>query len=274
MTSIKFNQRKTIQRINLYIALISLAIVFAFPIFWLIFGAVKSNSDVFNSFVLIPAELQITNVELALQQDGFIPATLRSLFLSITYTVLSVFSSAIAGYAFARHRARGKRILFIILISTLLMPQTVTVIPQFVIFAKLDFIGTFYPWIFWGLSGVAWQIFLFRQFFAGFPSDLEDAAELDGCNRIQTLFLIFIPNSVSVLMVAGILAFNQVWGDYFTQTLLLTPATETLAMYVQDMRSSPSITFASAVLYALPPIILFIVAQRHIVRGVVTSGLR
>ena len=204
-------------------------------------------------------------------------ALLNSLTIAISFTALSTASAALAGFAFARHRVWWKNAVFLLVLSTLMVPWIVTMIPQFVIFYRLHLINTPWPWVLWGIQGTPLQIFLFRQFYASFPRELEDAAAIDGSGRLRIFWDIFVPNSKPIIAVASVWAFILVWGDYLTQDLffLLDP-NGTLLTRITDVLPAgtgalPSVPLA---LYALPPILFFVFAQRYITQSVVTTGIK
>jgi len=204
-------------------------------------------------------------------------ALFNSLVIATAFTVLSTASAALAGFAFARRRVWWKNVVFLFVLSTLMVPWIVTMIPQYVIFYRLHLINTPWPWLLWGLQGTPLQIFLFRQFYATFPRELEDAAAIDGSGRLRIFWDIFVPNSKPVIAVASVWAFILVWGDYLTQDLffvgdrngtLLTRVTDTLSAGDGTLSTLP------LALYAIPPIVFFVITQRYITQTLVTTGIR
>jgi multiple sugar transport system ATP-binding protein len=204
-------------------------------------------------------------------------ALVNSLTIAISFTVLSTASAALAGFAFARHRVWWKNVVFLFVLSTLMVPWIVTMIPQFVIFYRLHLINTPWPWVLWGIQGTPLQIFLFRQFYASFPRELEDAAAIDGSGRLRIFWDIFVPNSKPIIAVTAVWGFILVWGDYLTQDLffLLDP-NGTLLTRITDVLPSTTQTFPTLplALYALPPIVFFLFVQRYITQSVVRTGIK
>jgi multiple sugar transport system permease protein len=188
------------------------------------------------------------------------------------------------GFAFARLDAPGKGKLFGIIISLLMVPGIVTIIPQFVIFAKLGLTNSYWPWLLWGISASPFHIFLFRQFFTGIPKELEDAAEVDGAAPFRIFWQIFLPNAKAALATSFILNFVYVWGDWLAPVIYLDDAKTTLAVklatptYVNPGDPTGhllvTITLAAAIIYTIPPVIMFFIAQKSIMEGVVTTGLK
>jgi len=227
-----------------------------------------------------PTRWQPENYKAAVTMFPYFRYAGHSLFLGLSHTILTVVTSAMAGFAFARINVSARDRLFTIIIAMLIVPGIVVQIPQFIIFARLKLTGTWWPWILWGLAGSPFYIFMFRQFFSGFPRELEDAAEIDGCGPFRTFWSVFVPNAKPAMATASILNFASVWGDYVNPFLFLKDANTTLAVKLQTGYLSPhgelltTIVLAGAVLYVLPLVIAFFLGQRHILEGVVTSGLQ
>jgi multiple sugar transport system permease protein len=212
-----------------------------------------------------------------LAQADWGTALFNSLAIAISFTALSTASAALAGFAFARHRVWWKNVVFLFVLSTLMVPWIVTMIPQFVVFYRLHLVDTPWPWVLWGIQGTPLQIFLFRQFYAGFPRELEDAAAIDGSGRLRIFWDIFVPNSKPVIAVAAVWAFILVWGDYLTQDLffLLDSNGGTLLTRITDsVGFDGSVATLSLALYALPPILFFALVQRFITQSVVRTGIK
>jgi multiple sugar transport system permease protein len=254
------------------------ATVFALPLMWVVVTSLKTQSE--YGTALLPATLQFSNYRLALVLVDFTKYATNSLVLSGSYTVIVVLVSALVGYGFARHRAPGRSRLFVLVLATLMVPNLVLFVPQFVMFARLELTNTYWPWILWALGGSPFSIFLFRQFFAGFPRELDDAAEVDGAGPLRIFFQIYLPNAGPALAASAIFMFLWVWGDYLYPVLLLREDSTTLAVRMSsaytDPRGNPlqTITMAGVVLYVVPLILFFAFANRFIVRGIVTTGIK
>jgi len=251
------------------------------PILWLLITSLKQPTEYLSYPIkLLPATPQWANYADALTRIPFLRYARNTLILALSFSVLTVVTSALAGFAFARIPAPGRNGLFTIVVALLIVPNIVTLIPQFVVFARLHLTNTYWPWILWGLSASPFHIFLFRQFFSTFPKELEDAAEVDGCGAFRIFWQIFLPNATPALATSFIFCFVWVWGDYFTPLIYLSDANTTLAVKLStgyvDPKGNPLIptTLAACVLYTLPLIVMFFLGQRYIMKGVVTSGLK
>ena len=257
------------------------AFVFILPIIWLVLGSFKVDAELRSFPVQIfPGAFRWSNYVEAFTAIPYLTYMVRSFLLALTYAVLTVFSSAFVGFGFARHNVPGRNQLFLVVVAMMIVPQIVTIIPQYILYSRYGIINTYWPWILWGLSAAPFHIFLFRQFFMSFPKELEEAAELDGCNRFQVFRRIFLPNARAPMIVTFIFAFSWVWGDFFTQSLFLSSENATLAMRLASAYTNPqgypiySLTMAGAVMYSLPLILIFFMAQKYFVEGIVTTGIK
>jgi ABC-type glycerol-3-phosphate transport system permease component len=174
----------------------------------------------------------------------------------------------------------GSKQLFSIVIAMLIVPGIVILIPQFVMFARLKLTNSYWPWILGALGGAPYYIFFFRQFFLNFPKELEEAAEVDGCGPFRIYWQIFMPNAKPVIATVMIFAFNGVWSDYLMPLIYLNANKTLLGVAMAKAFRDPqgndlrTISMAANVIYVLPLIIVFFFAQKHILKGAVTSGLK
>jgi multiple sugar transport system permease protein len=257
------------------------AVLLIAPILWLLLSSLKADSEFMRYPIeLLPSNPQFHNYVEAVTRVPFFRYALNSTLITLVYSTLTVITSALAGFAFARLEAPGRSRLFGVVVALLMVPQIVYIIPQFVLFSRLGLPNTIWPWVLWGLAASPFHIFLFRQFFLSFPKELEDAAEVDGCSLLRMFWQIFLPNARAVLAVSFILNFIQVWDDWFTQLIFLNGDNVTLAValakaYVDD-NGYPLITVsvAASVLYTIPLVIIFALAQKHIMEGYITTGIR
>jgi multiple sugar transport system permease protein len=274
-------RRHTIRAVSSYAVLVLMLGVITLPALWLLLTSLKQPTEYLSyPITVLPARPQWGNYAEALTRLPFFRYAGNTLFLALAYSVPTVLTSALAGFAFARIAAPGRGALFAIVVALLIVPQIVTLIPQFVVFSRLNLTNTYWPWILWGLSASPFHIFMFRQFFSAFPRDLEDAAEVDGCSPFRVFWQIFLPNASPVLATSFIFCFGWVWGDWFTPLIYLSDANTTLGVKLAtgyaDPQGHPLVptTLAACVLYTLPLLVLFFMGQKYIVRGVVTSGLK
>lgn len=265
----------------MYIVIMGLTVFFLGPFVWLVLAALKTPVE-WSSLptTILPEHAQWRNFADAITQMDFMAYAWNSLMLSTIYSVLITLTSAAVGFGFARHRAPGKKALFMILLSTMMIPQILTLLPTYVMFSRVGLVNTYWPWVLWGLAGSPYLIFLFRQFFAAIPKDLEEAALMDGAGWFRIFATIFLPLSRPVLITSFLLSFTWTWGDYIAPALLLdidhTTLSVAITAWYQDPNGNviPTLQAAAAVLYILPVLMIFFVAQRYFVRSAVTSGVK
>lgn len=264
-----------------YILILLLAVFFIGPFLWLVLAALKTPAE-WASFPIqiLPEQAQWNNFVDALTQMDFLGYARNSLLVATIYSVLITLSSAAVGFGFARLRAPGKRGLFLVLLSTMMIPQILTLLPTYILFSRIGLVDTYWPWVLWGLAASPYMVFLFRQFFASIPKELEDAAIMDGAGWLRIFVQIFLPLSRPVLITSFLLSFTWTWGDYIAPALLLDIDSTTLAVAItawyQDPNGNviPTIQAAAAVLYILPVLAIFFFAQRYFVRSTVSSGVK
>ncbi|MDR7158385.1 carbohydrate ABC transporter permease [Arthrobacter sp. BE255] len=264
----------------LVILLVVCAILFL-PVLWLVLTSLKPADQLTSDPITwIPSPMQFQNFVEATTVQPFWAYAANSLFLSTVSGALTTISSALVGYGFARLHGKGKNVLFGILVAMMMTPPIITLIPTYLLFAKVGLVGTYWPWVLWGMAGVPYLIFLYRQFFAQLPRELEEAAILDGCGRLRIFAQIFLPLSKPVIITAFVLSFNGVWGDFIAPKLLLNQDNTTLAVavttgYVNE-KGFPlnNLLAAGSVLYVIPVLIMFFFVQRSYVRGFATSGMK
>ncbi|MBE3561851.1 MAG: carbohydrate ABC transporter permease [Ktedonobacteraceae bacterium] len=275
------NRGRRLSAAGTYLFLLVLVILFISPFLWLVITALKTPTEL-SAFPVrfLPEQPAWENFVQAFTSINFPAYAANSLILSTIYATLVTLSSALVGFGFARLRAPGKRFLFFIVLSTMMLPHIVTLIPTYVIFARLGLVDTYWPWALWGLGASPFLVFLFRQFFSALPPELEEAAIIDGCGYGRIFWQMFLPLSIPAIVTALLLSFTSVWGDFITPLLLLSPENTTLAVamaggYV-DAHGNALITLQAAgtLLYIIPEVVIFFFAQRYFVRGIVTSGIK
>ncbi len=271
--------------VALYVALIVLAVIFMFPFFWTVSSSFKAPYEIL-AFppVIFPAVPQWHNYVRVFELSPFARWIGNTLFVVVLATTGVVLSASVVAYSFARFNYRGKNVLFLITLGTMMLPAQVTLIPQFILFNKLGFVNTLYPlWVTQWFGGGAFFIFLLRQFFMTLPRDLDEAALIDGANRFRILWNVLIPLCIPALATVAIISFIENWGDYLTPLIYLNRQTRfTLALGHSFFRNYPEtgglpqqhLLMAASVMTTIPPIALFFSAQRYFVRGIVLSGIK
>lgn len=252
-----------------------------FPFLWMVSSSLKSQLEIFNyppNWIPNPPRFQ--NYVDAMTFRPF-PLYLRnSLAIAILNVIAVVSSSSLCAYGFARIRFWGRDFWFGIVIATLLLPNIVTLVPQFIIFTKLGWVNSILPLtipLFFG--GGAFNIFLLRQFFRTIPEELADAARIDGCSEFGIYWRIMLPLSRPALITVSIFTFLAAWNDLIGPLVYLrTPETYTVAIGLAQFRGAMTtrwdLQMAAAAIMVIPVIVLFFFAQRYFIKGIVMTGLK
>jgi len=276
--------RKYLSRGLWHLLAIILVVLVLLPIYWMIAVSLKEPATVSRYPVEFwPAKPLWANY-LEVWRRANVPRYMfNSVYLSTVYTILCVWFSALAGYGFSRFRVGIKKPLFTIVMATMIMPPMIFTIPHFLMFYKLKLLNSYWPWVFYGLAGSSFHIFLFRQFFSSIPLELEDAAALDGCSPFGTFLRIIVPNSQTAFAAGAIFAFQWTWSDYLLPRLFLQEAKFTMSVALSiglhppfrpDYAKDFPVELAGAVYYVLPLALIFFLAQKFIIKGVITTGLK
>lgn len=264
-----------------YGLLIFVALLMLFPFFWLVSSSLKAQLDIFTyPPKWIPNPIIWQNYVDAMTFRPFGLYLRNSLAIAALNVTAVVFTSSLCAYGLARIRFWGRNLWFSIVIATLLLPNIVTLVPQFIIFTRLGWINTILPLtvpIFFG--GGAFNIFLLRQFFRTIPEELADAARIDGCSEFGIYWRIMMPLSRPALITVGIFTFLASWNDLIGPLVYLrSPDTYTVAIGLAQFRGAMTtrwdLQMAAATMMILPVVILFFLAQRHFIKGIVMTGLK
>jgi multiple sugar transport system permease protein len=208
---------------------------------------------------------------------------LRGLFntlsIAIPSTLGGLLTASFAGFAFAKLRFPGRDQLFALLMSTMMLPAIVTLIPQFLGFARIGWVDTYWPLIVPGAMGTALATFMMRQYFKTIPDEVIEAAALDGANPLQTFAMIILPLAKPALVTLGVFGLKGAWNDYFGPLIYIaSPEKMTIQQMIAGTQNAyggePGVLMAGATLAMLPLVVLFLFAQRVFVEGISTTGLK
>ncbi|MDI3315817.1 MAG: carbohydrate ABC transporter permease [Mycobacterium sp.] len=260
-----------------YAALIGIAWCALFPILWALSGSLKNEGEVAEP-TLLPAHPQWSNYAEVFRLMPFWRMFFNTVLYAGCVTAGQVFFCSLAGYAFARLQFRGRDTLFVLYLGTLMVPLTVTVIPQFILMRILGWTDTPWAMIIPGLFGSAFGTYLMREFFRTLPADLEEAAILDGCSPWQIYWRILLPHAKPAVMVLAVLTWVSMWNDFLWPLLMIQRnSLATLTLGLVRMRGEYvarwPVLMAASMLILVPLIILYAVAQRAFIRGIAVTGL-
>lgn len=261
-----------------YIVLIAGGIAFLYPFIWMISASLRNLQEIAVSGMNIwPENWRWENYAEALTAFPFGRYLLNSFITTILPIVGTVFSCSLIGYAFARLRVKGSGLLFVLVLSTMLLPGEVTMIPQFILFKNLGMLDSLYPLIIPAFFGSPFYIFLLRQFYSRLPVGLEEAAIIDGCGYFKIWRTIFLPLSKPALMAVGVMVFMGSWNNFMGPLIYINSdkwktLTLGLAGFQGTYATSTNLLMAAAVVIILPCIILFFAAQKAFMEGLTFSG--
>lgn len=273
-------RQRRITGLVIYNALmVLLCLVIIYPLIWTIFSSFKTNQQIFSEspINLIPRPFTTDNYQKLLTIYDVPLMVFNGLYLAIVIPVLSMLTSSMAAYALARLRFRGRNVIFLLLISTMMIPGYVTLIPNFAIMVKLKLLNSHWALILRSaLSGSATSIFLFRQFFLSIPRDLENAAIVDGCSWPGVFFRIIMPNSKPAIATVIILSFRSTWNSFLWPQLVLQTDrlwTWTLVLKIlSESETNQAVLLAGSVISILPILIIYLACQKYFVNSQVSAG--
>jgi multiple sugar transport system permease protein len=273
-------QHLDLYRVATYVALIGLALLFVAPFVWMLSTSLKTGPH----SIAVPPEwfpdpIVWKNYPEALDKINFWVSLRNTLFYAIPSVVGTVISCSLVAYGFARIQWPGRDVVFVLLLSTMMLPGQVTFIPLFVIYAKLGWVGTFLPLIIPTFLGNPFFIFLLRQFFLGIPRELSDAARIDGASELRILRTIIVPLSTPALITVGLFTFIDKWTDFFGPRVYLSdPDQYPLSIAIQTFQAAHKtdwpLSMAASTVITLPLVIIYFFAQRKFIQGITLTGIK
>jgi multiple sugar transport system permease protein len=269
-----------VKKILVYVLLLFFSLLFMAPLFWAVTTALKSQSELYLfPPKWIPSVWKFSNFAEAWNIQPFNLFLKNTLLITVLSTLGQLISCTLVAYGFARFQFKGRDFLFLVVLATMMIPWEVTMIPQYMLFNLLEWINTLKPLIVPSFFGSAYFIFLLRQFILTIPRELDEAATIDGANKLTVLTRIIVPLMGPSLILVAVFQVMGCWNDYLGPLIFLNDQTKytlTLGlsqfkgMYGVDMQSIMSIT----VLISIPPLAIFFFAQRYIVGGIATTGIK
>jgi len=274
-------QRALIRRAIAYIVLILGSLAMIGPFAWMVSTSLKQEGSVFIfPPVWIPHPVRWDNYVTLFSLVPFGNAFVNSIIVATAATVGQVLSASLAAYAFARLRFRGRNVLFIIFLATMMVPSQVTLIPTFILFRAVGWINTLLPLTVPAFFGSAFGIFLLRQFFLTLPRELFEAAVIDGASPPHMYWRLALPLAKPALATFGVFVFMGAWNDLITPAIYINDMSKmTLPLVLAEFNNAfgadyTAHTMAGAVLSVLPLLIAFLLAQKSFVQGITLTGLK
>ncbi|WP_067621000.1 carbohydrate ABC transporter permease [Alicyclobacillus acidiphilus] len=271
--------RKPIARWVMILVTVVGALIMVFPAIWMLSASLQSNNQISQyPPSLMPHPFTLEGYLKGLTVLPFVRYFFNTACIAVLSSIGGVLSSSLAGFAFARLRFRGKNILFVCVLSGLMIPYAVVMIPQYLLFKHLGWIDTYYPLIVPAWFGLPFLIFLFRQFFAGIPNELFEAARIDGCGFPGLYWRIAMPLAKPAVATAFIFHFQAAWNDFLGPLIYINSNSKyTLSLGLSAFTSSCDCTpwnqlMGVSTIVALVPILVFFFAQKYVLRGIVLTS--
>ena len=268
--------------IIIFIVLFLFAITMVFPLIYMVATSFMTKNQILSgTLTIIPDPILIGKYSEVMKKGQFISGIFNTIKVEIPVLLIGGFTSSLAAFAFAKMEFRGKNALFLALLATIMIPFAVVMIPQYVLFTTLHWTNSLAPLIIPGCFGNVSMIFFLRQNLYSIPSDLMDAAKIDGCNYFGIYWKIFLPLMKGALGTQLMLWFMGIWNDYLAPTIFLrSEKTWTLQVVIRSfnhyyaIQSDYALIMAASVIAMLPTLILFFLFQRVIIESIAISGIK
>ncbi len=280
----QFNAYRAVRMLEtglVHVILVIGALAFIFPFYWLIITSIKSNAELFIwPPTLIPRTIELFHYGDALEEVPILRYMGNSTYLTVLNLIGVLLSSSLVAFGFTRYHVPGSRILFAALLATMMLPHHVTMIPLFLVFRALGWVDTFRPLWVPAFLGNAFFIFLLRQFFTSIPSELFDAARIDGSSEFGQYWRIMLPLSKPALTTVAIFQFQWTWNDFLNPLIYINSQDKkTIALGLQDFYKSQTTVewqqlMAASVLMVAPVVLVFFFLQRYFIEGIALTGLK
>ncbi|MEF2279493.1 carbohydrate ABC transporter permease [Deinococcus sp. YIM 134068] len=261
-----------------FAALVGLSLLILYPALWMVSTSLKADADVFAYPPRwIPSPVVWGNYAEAWASAPFTRYAVNTLLYALSVTFGTVLSCSLAAYGFAKLRFPGRDFLFLVLLSTMMIPGLVTLVPQYVLFSKLGWINTYLPLVVPSFFAGAFFTFLLRQYFLGIPNELLEAARVDGANELWIWARVVLPLATPALATVAIFTFDGTWNDYVNPLLYLNDERlYTLQVGLATFRSANDtqwqLLMAASVLVLLPVVLIFFVFQKYFIEGASLTG--
>lgn len=284
MITLTNNTKKLASETLMYIVLGVIGIVMIFPLIWMFFASFKTNTEIYSGVRLLPESFNpeaYFNGWKAIGGNTYTTFFRNSFLLVLPTTLLTVLSSMFVAYGFARFEFRGKKIMFALLLSTLMMPNAILLIPRYAIFRSLNVLDSYGPfYLMAAFACYPFFTYMLVQFLRGVPKDLDESAYMDGCGTLRTFISILLPILKPALFSAGLFQFLWTYNDYFNSLIYINTVKKfTVSLALRLSLDAESVivwknVMAMSCLAVLPVVILFFLCQKYFVEGIATTGLK
>ncbi len=281
----KARTKKIISSTVLYAIMTVLAIILIFPYLFMVSKSLMTSEEVVNpQIVLIPSVPQFINYINLFTESGYLKATMHTCVIILFNLIAVPISASLVAYSFAKLRWWGRNFMFAFMLSTMMLPAVVTQLPLYVIYSRIGWIDTLYPFTIPNMfGGGAIYIFLLRQFMMGIPKDMSNAARIDGASQFRIYWNIILPLCKPVLIYVMINVFISYWGDYYGPLIYMhssdAPRTLAYVLFLDSTEKDASLfkanmRMAGGVFMSLIPVILFAIFQNQLIDGIIMTGVK
>lgn len=277
-------KKKLIGQIISYAFLIIFGVLMCYPLIWMFFASFKTNTEIFAGVRLLPESFSFESFRYGWKGVGGNSYSIffaNSFLLVVPTTLLTVISSALVAYGFARFEFRAKKILFTILLGTLMLPNAILIIPRYTIFRDFNVLDSYYPFYLMAVFACyPFFTYMLVQFIRGIPKELDEAAYIDGCGSFGILVRVLLPLLKPALFSAGLFQFLWTYNDYFNSLIYISSIKKyTVSLALRMTMDNEATTawnsiMAMSCLVVLPVVILFFLCQKYFIEGIATTGLK
>lgn len=267
------------KKISIYVFLVSTGLITLMPFIWMLSAAFMYDGHA-STYPprFLPDEITFIQFENLFSRLNVSTFFVNSLILAVSITLISLFFNSMAGYAFAKYRFKGKNKLFNMLLSSMVIPAQVTMLPLFLILKQFGFINTYFAIIIPGLANI-FGIFLIRQYALSIPDSLIEAAKIDGASDFLIYRKVILPLCIPILTTLAIFTFMTTWNDFLWPLIALTDDSMytlpvALAGLMQEHTKDPELMMASSVITVLPVIVVFLVLQKYYIKGIMMGSVK
>lgn len=279
---VRKNAAYYIKRTLFYLLIGVLAFVCVIPLYWMVRSAFMKNTDIYvmDPFVFWPEKMLWSNFTDAWNSAPFTKYALNTLIIVVLNIFGTLLTASMAAYAFSRVKWKGRGFCFAMILTTMMLPGAVTIVPQFLIWRNIHMVDTYVPLVLPAfLGGGAFNIFLLRQFFLAIPNDLDEAAEIDGAGKLRIFLQIIVPLSKSAMIVVALFTFLNNWNDFFGPIIYLNSKEKfTLAVgllqFQGDYATKWNLLMAASTIVVAPCILIYLVGQKYLIEGISLTGMK
>lgn len=279
---VRKNTAYYIRRTLFYLLIGLLAFVCVIPLYWMVRSAFMKNTDIYimDPFIFWPAKMLWSNFANAWNAAPFTKYAFNTMVIVAANIFGTLLTASMAAYAFSRIKWKGRGFCFGMILTTMMLPGAVTIVPQFLIWRNLHMVDTYIPLILPAfLGGGAFNIFLLRQFFLAIPNDLDEAAEIDGAGKLRIFLQIILPLSKSAMIVVALFTFLGNWNDFFGPIIYLNSKDKfTLAVgllqFKGDYSTKWNLLMAASTIVVTPCILTYLVGQKYLIEGISLTGMK